>query len=188
MASGIRVVHAEPESFPPAGLSPEWDLLSAGVFEQDVALVNRALRLAGAPRSVCAVAAGVREFARSTAEPEGVFGIAQWFPGDEHEVLHGPSEENFLRAYVTVGGGVADYPAAQAAAGAVIAAHCIRTAGSTSRDDLWAAAASLDTSTLFGGFRIDPHNGTQVKHQTVLVRWEGGDLVPVSGSAIREES
>ena len=68
----------------------------------------------------------------------------------------------------------------QAVAGAVIATRCSRLAGSTNRGDLWAAAGKLETSTLYGGFKIDPQNGAQVLHQTVLVRWPGGKLKPVS--------
>jgi ABC-type branched-subunit amino acid transport system substrate-binding protein len=97
--------------------------------------------------------------------------------------LLGPREEEFLRAYSRSAGALPDYPAAQAAAGAIIAADCARQAGSTDRDDLWAAAASLETSTLFGGFKIDPQTGTQLSHRTVLVRWAGGELAPVSAVA-----
>jgi hypothetical protein len=35
---------------------------------------------------------------------------------------------------------------------------------------VWAAATSLDTSTLFGAFGINPRSGVQEKHQTVLMR------------------
>src|SRR6266699_298671 len=118
---------------------------------------------------------GVREFGRVVNNPEGVFGIAQWFPGSRHEVVLGPAEDEFLRAYP---GTTPDYPAVQAAAGAMIAVHCAKLAGGTAREGLWAAAAALDTSTLFGGFRIDPRSGTQVKHQTVLVRWAGRQPSP----------
>jgi ABC-type branched-subunit amino acid transport system substrate-binding protein len=180
---GVRAVRAEPGEFPPSRLPGEWDLFSAGVFEQDAELVARSLRLPNPPRRVCTVAAGVSEFAQAVDNPEGVFGIAQWFPGSGHEVLLGPGEEEFLRACTASGGSLPDYPAAQAAAGAIIAAECARKAGSTSRDDLWAAAAALETSTLFGGFRIDPQTGTQVKHRTVLVRWAEGKLAPVSAAA-----
>ena len=62
------------------------------------------------------------------------------------------------------------------AAAAVIAAHCARQARSTARGQLWAQAAALDTATLFGGFRIDPVTGAQVKHEAVLVRWSSGGL------------
>jgi Periplasmic binding protein len=180
--SGIRVMRAEADGFPPPGLPREWDLFSAGVFEQDAELVARALQLRDPPRRVCTIAAGVREFASAVDEPSGVFGIAQWFPGAGHEVLLGPDEGEFLHAYADAYIGVPDYPAAQAAAGAVIAAHCARLAGSTRREDLWAAAADLDTSTFFGSFRIDPATGTQVKHQTALVEWTDGERMAVPAS------
>lgn len=180
---GVRVVRAEPGEFPPSRLPDEWDLFSVGVFEQDAELVAEALRLPNSPRRVCTVAAGVREFAQAVNDPEGVFGIAQWFPGAGHEVLLGPREEEFLRAYSESADDVPDYPAAQAAAGAIIAAECARLADSTNRDDLWAAAAGLETSTLFGGFKIDPQTGAQLSHRTVLVRWTGGELAPVSAAA-----
>ena len=61
---------------------------------------------------------------------------------------------------------------------AVLAVHCAGLAGSTRRETLWAAATSLDTSTLFGAFGINPRSGVQEKHQTVLVRWTGGKPVP----------
>jgi substrate-binding family protein len=175
---GITVVRADPDDFPPEPLPRDWDLFSAGVFEQDAELTATALRLACPPRRLCSVSAGVREFAQKVDNPDGVFGIAQWFPGCGHQVLLGPREEEFLRAYAP-GGGVPDYPAVQAAAGAVIASHCARLAGSSHRADLWAAAAALDTSTLFGCFRIDPANGVQVGHETTLTRWTTGDLAAV---------
>ena len=169
---------------PPGGTPAEWDLLSAGVFEQDAELVSNALRLPEPPRRVCAIAAGVREFANVVDDPEGVFGIAQWFQGGGHDAQLGPAEDEFLRAY----SGIApDYPAVQAAAAAVLATRCAALAGNTSRDDLWEAAAALNTSTMFGGFRIDPVSGVQVKHQTVLLRWTHGKpgLVALAAEALR---
>jgi ABC-type branched-subunit amino acid transport system substrate-binding protein len=177
---GIRTVRAAPDDeIPPPGMSGEWDLFSAGVFEQDAEMVSKALRMPSPPRHVCAIAAGVREFGNVVDAPEGVFGIAQWFPGSGHKVTLGPPEDDFLSAYSGRADVPPDYPAVQAAAGAMIAIRCARLAGSADRDALWAAAADLDTSTLFGGFRIDPESGTQVKHQTVLVRWTDGALLPV---------
>ena len=176
---GVHTVRVSPDDqIPPPGTSPDWDLFSAGVFEQDAELTGKALRLPAPPRYVCAIAAGVREFGRAVDDPEGVFGIAQWFPGSRNKVTLGPPEDDFLRAYAERGGLVPDYPAVQAAAGAVIATHCARLADGTNRDALWAAAAGLETSTLFGDFKIDAGSGTQVKHRTVLVRWTDGALVP----------
>ena len=173
---GIRTKRvASGEQIPPPGVPAEWDLFSAGVFEQDAETVGRALRLPCPPRLVCAVAAGVRDFRHAVADPDGVFGVAQWFPGAGHDVALGPSEHVFLQAYADSAGTEPDYPAVQAAAAAMIAVCCARLAGSTSRNDLWGAAANLDTTTVFGGFRIDPGRGTQVRHQSVLVRWTAGE-------------
>jgi hypothetical protein len=182
--AGITVVRSEPDDFPPASRSSDWDLFSAGVFEQDADLAAGALRLPRPPRRLCTVSAGVREFAQRVDNPEGVFGIAQWFPGSRRQALLGPSEDEFLRACASADG-APDYPAPQAAAGAVIAAHCARLAGSSRREELWATAAALDTSTMFGGFRIDPATGTQRKHETTLVRWTAGNLAAVPSRASR---
>jgi len=181
---GIRAVRtSSDDQIPPAGMSAEWDMFSAGVFEQDAEMVSKALRLPSPPRRICAIAAGVREFSSAVDDPDGVFGIAQWFPGDKAGAELGPSEDDFVSAYTGHAASQPDYPAVQAAAGAIIATHCARLAGSTTRDGLWAAARNLDTSTFFGGFRIDPGSGAQVKHQTVLVQWMTGRLRPVTPSA-----
>jgi hypothetical protein len=68
----------------------------------------------------------------------------------------------------------------QAAATAVIAAHCARLAGTTRREALWQAASSLKTSTLFGAFKIDPATGAQTSHQTVLLQWTGADRLALA--------
>jgi hypothetical protein len=119
------------------------------------------------------VAAGVRDFAGAVAAPDGVYGIAQWFPGSSGTMQLGPGEAEFLAAF---GATAPDYPAVQAAATAIVATHCARLAGDTAPRALWTAAASLDTSTLFGRFRIDARTGVQLAHEAVLVRWAGAVL------------
>lgn len=156
--------------------STSWDLFCAGMFEEDVQTVRHAQRLSYPPRSLCAVAAGVREFADAVDNHEGVYGVGQWFPGSGRSAELGPAEVDFVAAYSNVVGLIPDYPAVQAAAGATLAAHCARQAGGVTRDVLWSAAGALDTETLFGGFRINPADGVQVKHETVLVRWTPADL------------
>jgi hypothetical protein len=154
-------------------MGAEWDLLSCGVFEDDVATVRRALASPTPPRRVCSVAAGVRDFAGAVATPDGVLGIAQWFPGRSGSVDLGPDEASFVAA---LGGAAPDYPAVQAAAAAAVAAHCARLAGATTPRALWSAAADLDTSTLFGRFRIDAVTGVQLAHEAVVVRWTGSEV------------
>src|SRR5258706_5696475 len=51
---GTRTVSAGPDSpLPPPGVSGEWDLFSAGVFEQDAELAGRARRVSGPPHPNC---------------------------------------------------------------------------------------------------------------------------------------
>lgn len=172
---GIRATCATPhDTFAYQG---DWDLFSAGVFEDDANIVTEARQLSRPPRRICAVAAGVGEFVQVVNDPEGIFGIAQWFPGGGNHVETGPPESSFLEAYGRTTGSQPDYPAVQAAAGAALAIRCAELAGSTGRSDLWNAATSLETSTLFGAFGVDRRNGSQAKHPTVLVRWGRGKLV-----------
>jgi len=151
---------------------PPWYLFTAGTFEDDVETVKRAMASPQPPRLVCSVAAGVRAFANALGrDPSGTFGVGQWFPGATRPPLLGPDEATFLAAYAKAAGMIPDYPAAQAIAAAVIAAHTTRQAGGTTRDLVWSVATQLDTSTLFGAFAVDPVSGAQVKHELVLVRW-----------------
>jgi ABC-type branched-subunit amino acid transport system substrate-binding protein len=156
--------------------SGPWALVSAGTFEDDVRAVNRARRQRHPPRLIFSVAAGVREFADEVNDPEGIYGVGQWLPGSTTRAELGPLEDAFLAAYAAVTDQPVDYPGVQAAAAVVVAAHCARQARSTARGHLWAQATALDTTTLFGGFRIDPVTGAQVKHEAALVRWTSGGL------------
>jgi ABC-type branched-subunit amino acid transport system substrate-binding protein len=156
--------------------SGPWALVSAGTFEDDVEAVNRARRRPDPPRLIFSVAAGVREFAGEVDDPEGIYGAGQWFPGSTTRAEIGPPEETFLAAYATVTDQPVDYPGVQAAAAAVVAAHCARQARSTARGQLWAQATALDTATFFGAFRINPVNGAQVRHEAALVRWTSDGL------------
>jgi ABC-type branched-subunit amino acid transport system substrate-binding protein len=151
-----------------------WELFSAGVFEDDVAIVNQARSARRPPRAVCSIAAGVRDFASLVEDPDGIFGIAQWFPGRDPQAELGPSEQDFVAAYRCLAGAWPDYPAIQAAAGAVVAAHCAGIAGSVRPDALWSAATQLQATTLFGPFGIDRETGAQTRQTPVLICWRAG--------------
>jgi hypothetical protein len=152
-----------------------WELFSAGVFEDDVAIVNQARLARHPPRAACSIAAGVQDFASVVQDPDGIFGISQWFPGRGEQVELGPNEQDFIAAYRRLTGTWPDYPAVQAAAGAVLAVHCAEIAGSVTARALWAAATDLQTTTLFGPFGVDPETGVQTSHTPVLIRWRGDD-------------
>ncbi|TMR21681.1 branched-chain amino acid ABC transporter substrate-binding protein, partial [Nonomuraea turkmeniaca] len=114
--------------------------------------------------------------------PRGVYGVGQWFPGCGGEAAIGVGEREFVEAYRERAGTSPGYPAVQAAATAIIAAHCVAAAGSTERGALWTVAGALETTTLYGTFKIDPRTGAQAGHRTTLTRWETG-----GPAAIRRE-
>jgi branched-chain amino acid transport system substrate-binding protein len=153
-----------------------WDLFSAGRFEDDIAIVKEARSAPRPPRAICSVAAGVQDFAGEVDDVDGIYGIAQWYPGRGVQPELGPDEDDFVGAYCKLTGTRPDYPAVQAAAGAVLATRCVALAGSTEPDALWAVAAELDTTTLLGEFKIDASTGAQTKHTTVLLQWRGDAL------------
>ena len=178
--AGIRTRRLEHGGAWPSAPTGSWALFSAGTFEQDVETVRRARDHTDPPATMCAVAAGVQEFASEIEHPQGIYGVGQWFPGvvaNSPEI--GPSEAIFLAAYTGHAKMPIDYPGVQAVAGAALAVYSIRRAGSTAPERLWAQAAALDTETLFGGFKIDPVTGAQIKHEAVLVRWTDSGLALV---------
>lgn len=81
-----------------------------------------------------------------------------------------------------------EYPAAQAFAMGVIAAKCVRLAGSLRDDTLREMASSLDVTTCLGRFRIDPQTGWQIGHRPVLVEWGGGRKIAARSPAEKETS
>jgi len=176
-AAGLEVARRRVGDAPLFETVPEfWDLLSCGRFEQDVRIVEQARAARHPPRSICSIAAGVREFASTTDRVDGIYGIAQWCPGRGIRPRIGAAEDEFLGAYRDWVGEQPDYPAVQAAAKAAIATHCAHLAGSLRADALWAVAADLETTTLLGEFRIDSKSGAQTAHTPVLVLWRGDDL------------
>jgi ABC-type branched-subunit amino acid transport system substrate-binding protein len=172
--AGIETERADLDTLPTDGRP--WDLFCAGTFEEDVALVTAARTSSVPPRTVGTVAAGVREFHDAVGDSDGVLGVAQWFPGTAGDVAIGPSEDAFLAAYRRRTGTLPDYPAVQAATAAALAVHCAGLAGGTGANDLWRAATSLRTTTLFGAFAIDDA-GVQTAHRMRMLHWLRGELV-----------
>jgi ABC-type branched-subunit amino acid transport system substrate-binding protein len=166
-------------------LPDDWSLITAGTFEDDTQAVIRAREMSKPPQVTCAVAAGVREFISALPDPDGTFGIAQWFLGSNHAAQVGPSERDFLDAYRKRGPDTPDYPAVQAAATASLAAHCARQTSQPDRSRLWGAATTLETATLYGAFKIDMTTGAQISHRTVLTRWTDGQLTAYHPSTSR---
>jgi ABC-type branched-subunit amino acid transport system substrate-binding protein len=174
-----------PVSFPPGEgpaafeQAPGGDvLLSAGSFEDDIAIAALGLRRRW--RAVGLVAAGVEEFAYTLGERvEGLYGPCQWLADTAPEPSDGPEADWFVSGYQQAAGTKPPYPAASAFAAGIIWDRCTHDAKSTDPLRVLAASWDLDTTTLFGRFRVDPLTGVQTGHQIRVVRWQHGRRVLV---------
>ena len=162
-----------PGGWRPAGVREEGMLLVAGPFEDEVAAARRLLP--GRWRAAGFVGAGVDEvLAGLGAGREGLLGPAQWLAEAAAPPDEGPPAGEFAAAYRRRTGAGPPYPAAQAFAAGVIAARCLREAGTADDATLMAAACALECTTMYGPFRLDPRSRQQVGHQVLTVQWQDG--------------
>jgi len=157
----------------PAGVREADMLLVAGPFEDEVAAAQRLLP--GRWRAAGFVGAGVDEvLAGLGARREGLLGPAQWLAEAAPPPGEGPSAGEFAAAYRRRTGADPPYPAAQAFAAGLIAARCLREAGTADDAALMAAACALECTTMYGRFRLEPRSRQQVGHQVLTVQWQDG--------------
>jgi branched-chain amino acid transport system substrate-binding protein len=104
---------------------------------------------------------------------EGCVGPSQWEAGVRYAPDVGPTAAAFAAAFRARYQMAAEYPAAQAYAAGLIAAECIRRAGSLADAALWTAARQLAVTTFYGGFQLDPGSGAQIGHAVLVVQWQG---------------
>lgn len=159
--------------------APEGDvLLTAGSFDDDVTIARWSSERRW--RAVGLVAAGVEELRHAIGlRVEGLYGPCQWFDDGTDDPADGPNGEWFSRCYRDANGTEPPYPAAAAFAAGVIWQRCVKEADTVESVPVLAASQQLDTTTLFGRFRVDPVTGVQTGHQIRVVQWRGGQRVLV---------
>jgi ABC-type branched-subunit amino acid transport system substrate-binding protein len=154
-------------------------LLVAGGFDDERVIADRLLSRRW--WAAAFVAAGVDEILRPLGDRlEGVYGPCQWLADTAPEPEDGPDQRWFSAAYQKVTGNPPPYPAAAAFAAGVLWERCVGEAGTTDADAVAAEAARLNTTTLFGGFRLHPLTGLQQGHRVGVIRWRSGRRLPVS--------
>lgn len=158
-------------------LSQNPDLLvGIGSFEDDINIVRH---LTGT-KPIITVAAGSTAFGRSLGvKAEGTIGPSQWEPGVRYSPLKGPDSEWFWAHFKKKFGASPDYTAAQGFAAGVVIQEAIRRAGGLEDERLRKTVANLDIHTFYGAFGINPKSGSQICHQTFLVRWQRGEKVVI---------
>lgn len=146
-------------------------LLVAGDFAGERAAA--AELLAGRWLAAAFVGAGTDEVLAGLPR-DGLLGPAQWVPAAAPARPDlGPDAAAFAAAYRRATGVAPAYPAAQAFAAGLLAAACLRAAGTTAGEAVRVAARALDTTTAFARFRLDGA-GAQVGHRVLTVQWRAG--------------
>jgi len=91
---------------------------------------------------------------------------------------YGPTDEQVLESLGSSGTEV-DYPLVQAYAAGLVAQRCIEEAGRLEPQALREAAVTLNFSTFYGRFQIDPTTGQQIGRSPLIVQWQQGRKVVV---------
>jgi hypothetical protein len=126
------------------------------------------------------VAAGVDELRHAIGERvDGVYGPCQWLDDGSDAPADGPDGKWFARRFSDATGEKPPYPAAAAFAAGIIWRRCVRDAGTVDPVTVLAASRRLDTTTLFGRFRVDRVTGLQTGHRIRVVQWQRGQRVSV---------
>ena len=149
-------------------------LVVAGRFEDDVAII-RERRMLETVETIACVAAGTDAFHQELGVlAEGVIGPSQWEPHLHERPSVGPPSAWFCSEFRRVFQRDPGYVAAQAYTLGIIIGECIRRADGLEDRELLAAARGLDTTSLYGRFRLDPSSMRQVGHEILLVEWRDG--------------
>ena len=153
--------------------SPPDVLVIAGRFQQDLRLAELLAQSAPRITAVAVIAAGVDAFRERLGEnAENFIGPSQWEPAAHPQpaVDYGPSAAQVQESLRRAGYPAADYPAAQAYAAGVIIQRCAQESGSRQDAALRQAAATLNFTTFYGQFRIDPAGRPNAK-PALLTQW-----------------
>ena len=153
--------------------SPPDVLVIAGRFQQDLRLAELLAQSAPPLTAVAVIAAGVDAFRERLGEnAENFIGPSQWEPAAHPQpaIDYGPSAAQVRESLRRAGHPAADYPAAQAYAAGVIIQRCAQESGSLQDAALRRAAATLNFTTFYGQFRIDPA-GRPAAKPALLTQW-----------------
>ncbi len=140
---------------------------------------TRALRVAHSDAGDFAVrrfgtSGAVAEFEAALGEAaEGIYGLSAWEPS-----LPNPGNEAFVAAYEEAFDRAPSFHAAGAYGSCRLYAEAVELAGTLEDDRVREVLLELETTTVFGPFRVDDR-GYQVANQGVFVQWQGGEKVVV---------
>jgi branched-chain amino acid transport system substrate-binding protein len=159
-------------------------ILSVGRIEDDLRFAAQYLQYAIAADVVGLIVTPLTLFRDTLGSAAAHFvGPSQWEPGLVLAPEYGPSSEAVLTRLLARHPEGVDYPMAQAYAGGLVAQRCLEMAGTLDQYALRQTASTLDCTTFYGRYRIDPGTGRQVGHRMPVIRWQDGQRLVVWGAA-----
>lgn len=161
-------------------------LLGIGRIQNDLLLSRQIVQRRLSLGAVAVVAAPIQQFQNVLgADAEGFIGPSQWEPSGSHPHDYGPSAQQVLES-LRRSNCPLDYPMVQAYAAGLVAQRCVEMAGVLEQQALRDAASTLDFSTFYGRFKIDPDTGRQIGRSVVIVQWQQGRKVIIGPAEQRQ--
>ena len=155
-------------------------LLGVGRIQHDLLLARQITQRRLGVGAVAVVAAPITQFQEALGpEVEGFLGPSQWEASACYPTSYGPPARQVLASLESGDDGPVDYPMVQAYAAGLVAQRCVEEAGTLDQHKLREAAASLDFSTFYGRFRINPETGRPSGRAVVITQWQQGKKVVV---------
>ncbi len=162
-------------------------VLAVGRMEDDIALARQVRTASASIMAFGLVAATLPLFRDALGDAaDGFLGPSQWEPGVPITPDYGPSTAEALASMRRHWPGELGYPMAQAYAACLVAQRCMEAAGTLEDAALRRTAGTLDFTTFYGRFRMDPATGAQVGHQMPVVQWQRGQKVVVWPPEVRQ--
>jgi branched-chain amino acid transport system substrate-binding protein len=161
-------------------------LLGIGRIQNDLLLSRQIVQRRLSLGAVAVVAAPIQQFQNVLgADAEGFIGPSQWEPSGSYPHDYGPSAQQVLES-LRRSNCPLDYPMVQAYAAGLVAQRCVEMAGVLEQQALREAASTLDFSTFYGRFKIDPDTGRQIGRSVVIVQWQQGRKVIIGPAEQRQ--
>ena len=163
-------------------------ILGVGTIEDDLLLARQMVRRRVKAKAIALVAAGIGQFREVLGiSANGFLGPSQWEPTARYTADYGPQAQDLATRFAYYGPGGGDYAMAQAYAAGLVARKCVEEAGTLDDRALRDVADTLDFTTFYGRFKLDPFTpGRQVGHSVVLVQWQEGRKVVVWPRELRQ--
>ena len=155
-------------------------LVSVGRIGNDLDFAAKLAQREPSLGTVAVVAAPIQQFQEVLGEnAEGFVGPSQWEPVASFPNDYGPSASEVLASLTRRSSLPVDYPMVQAYAAGLVAQACVEQIGDLDQRALREMAGSLDISTFFGRFKVDPATGRQTGRSGVIIQWQRGSKVVV---------